>query len=260
MRTETITCQQCQSTFEWLTSYDPEDALYRLLKPTLCKPCFDIEAEEEERGIRERKGRELKEGIDNYIALIQGKIPPLFRSTDIDHPRFNRRAWEKLKTWRPTPEKPWLGLIGGTGTCKSRIAYRLALDIAREWAADGSSPKVVFTPAHEITAATWAQFGGRQHDTRPSWDERTPAQQARGFLDAVREADLLLIDDLGKGRLSPAVAAELFALIDHRYVNQLPTLWTANSTPEEIAASLTEDMGAPLAGRLNDSSRIIRLQ
>ena len=37
-------------------------------------------------------------------------------------------------------------------------------------------------------------------------------------------------------------------------------IWTANSTPEEIASCMSEDMAAPFAGRLNDSSRIVRFK
>ena len=68
------------------------------------------------------------------------------------------------------------------------------------------------------------------------------------------------VDDLGKGRMTPAVASEFFDVIDHRHKENMPVIWTANSTPEVIAANMTLDMAAPFAGRLNDCSRIIRFQ
>jgi len=52
----------------------------------------------------------------------------------------------------------------------------------------------------------------------------------------------------------------MFALINHRHCHALQTIWTANSTPEQIASNLAEDMAGPFAGRLNDSSRILRLK
>jgi len=268
MKTETITCESCQASFEW--EHDLDEKWRELLKPNYCEPCLAIAKEQEELAKREAKQRKLKERIDGYVEGIRGKIPPLFQKTDINHPRFNRAGWDKLKDWRPTDEKPWLGLIGETGTSKSRIGHLLSLEIAREMANDRFSamtfsnnkrePGIMLVSSNEITSASMLQFSNKQHATRPLWDDRTPAQQARDFLDALRTADFLLIDDIGKGRLSPAVAAEFFAIVDHRYQYQLPMIWTANSTPEEIASCMSEDMAAPFAGRLNDSSRIVRFK
>jgi DNA replication protein DnaC len=106
-----------------------------------------------------------------------------------------------------------------------------------------------------------AQFGGKfEGGSRSIHDDRSPAQHARAWLDKLRDVDVLLIDDLGKGKLSPAVASEMFALVDHRHVNQLVTIWTSNSAPETIAECMTPDMAAPFAGRINESSQIFHFK
>lgn len=268
MRTEAINCQDCGKTFDWETDYQPEDPLYSCFQPTRCETCEAVRDEQIRLANLEEEQAKLAARVARFIDRVHDMIPPLFQKTDIAHPRFNGAVWHKIKSWRPTSEKPWMGLIGPTGTSKSRMAHLLAMDIARDiaerhFAESGNGthrePRVVFATSYEIGDAALAQYSTIQHATRRAYDERSPAQAARGFLDRLRSADLLVFDDLGKGRLTPAVCAELFAIIDHRYASLLPTIWTANSTPSEIASSMPQDIGPPFAGRLHDSSRIVKL-
>ncbi len=255
MNTETITCQECSAPFTWGPDYSPS---YPFFKPKYCEKCLPIiearNAEEE----RQRQLRDRQERIDGFMDGVRAKVPPLFQKTDTGHPRFNASAWSRIKDIRLTDDKPWIGLIGPTGTSKTRIGYLLAVDIIHELAEPcfhietlyDRPPLTVFVSSYKITEAVMAQFSGTKED---QFD-------AREWLDNLRTANFIMIDDLGKGRLSPAVAAEFFALVDHRYQHALPMIWTANSAPEQIAGTLAEDLAAPFAGRLNDSSRILKFK
>ena len=132
-----------------------------------------------------------------------------------------------------------------TGRCKTRLAYRYAADELKRLTAE-RIPTFEFVASYEIDNAVNHQYGS-------DFQEKA---KARYFLDRLREVDVLLIDDLGKGRLTPAVASELFALIDHRHSHLARTIWTSNSSPESIAAGLPEDMSGPFAGRIIESSKI----
>jgi DNA replication protein DnaC len=256
--TETIACQECSSTFEWEDKYKNDSSFRGMFKPDHCEKCAPIiEARQAE--IQRRHQEEKRhERIDGFMDAIRAKVPPLFQKTNVAHPRFNTSAWSRIKDIRPTDEKPWLGFVGETGTSKTRIAYLIALEIIREMAEPRFNteafldrpPSVMFVSSYQITEAVMAQFSG----TKESQSD------ARSWLDSLRAAHFLMIDDLGKGKLSPAVAAEMFAIVDHRYQHEMAMIWTANSTPEQIAANLSEDMAAPFAGRLNDSSRILRFK
>ena len=257
--TEDITCE-CGTVFQWTNDGD-EWMRHFNHRPSHCAVCDErIENKREaKREIERQLEREKKlaghlEGLKN---TIEKRIPPLFLATDTAHPKFNLPGWNAVKDWKPSAEKPWIGLIGETGTSKSRIAYLLAANelewITRINCKNNEYPKRAtfsFVSSYEIT-----DLAMRLHTGTFSQKE-----EAGGDLADLRKVDLLLIDDLGKGRMSPAINGELFALIDHRYKHQLRTIWTSNSTPEAIAANMSEDMAAPFAGRLNDCSRIIRFQ
>lgn len=201
----------------------------------------------------ERKAEEIRAKIEKARENALDELPTLFHSTDIAHPRFNAQAWNKVKDHALTAEKPWLGLLGETGLSKTRIASLIFIEeagrIAEKWEVNDwrrQKPTLVFVTGYRICELAGIVSTG-------SFDQK---EEARKELEQITTCDLLLIDDLGKGNVKDAAAASLFALINERYANVLRTIWTANSTPEQIAATMNSDMAAPFAGRLNDHSKI----
>ncbi len=223
------TCYDCTREF---SSFNP-----------YASACPDCEAK--------HKAERLEQSRKNNRDKVRAEVPALFRSTDISHAKFNRKAWDKIKDHKLTEEKPWLGLVGMTGRCKSRLAYLYAQDeitrLADAWS-DGTEriPSFKFATSYQIGEAVLKQYG----------EDKQAKRAAREFLDGIRDTSVLLIDDIGKGRLTPAVASELFALVDHRHAHLSRTIWTSNSAAEVIAEGLTEDMAGPFAGRLIESSTI----
>lgn len=251
MTTEHLTCKTCAASFQW--ENDGSD-FSDILRPDLCPKCHDeLYAKREAEQLAEQEAK-IEDELLRFRNKITAAVPPLFRLTDTAHPRFNARAWEKIRQWTPTAERPFAGLCGGTGGSKTRISYLLASkrleDTARDQIRDygpGRSrlPTFHFVPSYDLSEMALRQFTG-------------DGGNSRSLLDSIRKCDLLLLDDLGKGRLSPAAAAEMFAVIDCRYANLKTTIWTSNSPPEKIFEHLPEDMAAPFAGRLNEASKIYK--
>lgn len=231
-------CLACDSMFQPSGEWD-----------SICDPC--AEKLDEERAERQRL--EIERKIAENLAIIRQRVanatPALFRATDTKHPKFNGTAWAKIKEHRFTANQPWLGLVGTTGRCKSRLAYLFAAQ-ELERLTDTTLPSFELIASYEI-----GELVQRLHGD--DWSDKA---KARAYLDKLRRVDLILIDDLGKGRATPAVAAELFALIDFRHSHQLRTIWTSNSSPEAIAAGMPEDMAGPFAGRINESSKIFNFR
>ena len=56
----------------------------------------------------------------------------------------------------------------------------------------------------------------------------------------VSEPDLLLLDDLGAERANEWVRERIFVIVNHRYREELPTTFTSNTGPKDLAAQLGE--------------------
>lgn len=70
-------------------------------------------------------------------------------------------------------------------------------------------------------------------------------------------ANILLLDDIGKGRL-PATAEELlFDLLDERSERTLPVIWTSNAKASDLHGAFTHDRADAIIRRLAEFSTIV---
>ncbi|MEI6177998.1 MAG: hypothetical protein WCS43_13990 [Verrucomicrobiota bacterium] len=261
---ERITCP-CGTVFEWdnTASHLLGGKWADIFRPKHCETCQDAIDRKNEKENRERSEREAAEKITASIQRLNdklaGRTPARYRDTDIQHAGFNRKLWNRVKVWRPTSEIPWLGLVGESGASKTRIQYLLLREIMIESIdGKGHSPlSFEIATAYELSEAVRNQYSKRRPEGHSFNDDSTEGERSRAYLDRMATAGILLLDDLGKAKNTPAVASELFAIIDRRHAENLPMVWTANSPPEQIVSGMSPDMAGPLAGRLIECSTII---
>jgi hypothetical protein len=67
-----------------------------------------------------------------------------------------------------------------------------------------------------------------------------PGRDIDEWMDAVKNADLLVLDDLGAEKPNPWVRERLFVIVNHRYRESLPTIFTSNIGPKDLAEQLGE--------------------
>ena len=67
-----------------------------------------------------------------------------------------------------------------------------------------------------------------------------PGRNLDEWMDAVKNADLLVLDDLGSERVTEWVRERIFVIVNHRYREALPTIFTSNIGPEELPGKLGE--------------------
>lgn len=119
---------------------------------------------------------------------------------------------------------PWLVLSGPNGTGKTHQAC--AVMLCEIW-------------EHPELGARFASMGkilGRVNDT---YGTRESAESA---LHEYTNCRLLVIDDFGKERPgSASQAARFFRVINERYDNMKPTIFTTNLTSAELTQALTVD-------------------
>lgn len=74
--------------------------------------------------------------------------------------------------------------------------------------------------------------------------------EAEAMIARAKRADLLILDDLGKERLTDRGGEVLFSVIDHREVARKATWITTNLNGDELAKKLGDDRGPAIIARI----------
>lgn len=180
--------------------------------------------------------RAVEENCNN--AEARRVVPPLFWDTDA---RRLSQPWHvQALSW--VYGDTGLLLYGKTGSGKSRCAYKL---VERE-----------ILQGHSVEAYSHGEF------CRDAVRGATDRVFADGFNRRVRNCDILLVDDIGKARLTTLdggtkVSAEaLFDTIDHRSQHRLPCIFTTNCTGADFERQWG-DHGAALSRRLREFCKTV---
>jgi DNA replication protein DnaC len=67
-----------------------------------------------------------------------------------------------------------------------------------------------------------------------------PGRNLDEWMDAVQNAEFLVLDDLGSERTTEWVRERIFVIVNHRYREALPTIFTSNIGPKDLAEQLGE--------------------
>lgn len=126
-----------------------------------------------------------------------------------------RLAFERAVAFARKPQG-WLLLRGGYGCGKTHLAAA----IANECIARGQPVLLVNLP--DLLDHLRATYGP---DSEVSFDER---------FDQVRNAPVLILDDLGTQNATSWAQEKLYQILNHRYNAQLPTVVTTNQDLEDI--------------------------
>lgn len=171
------------------------------------------------------------EARQEAVASLES-FPEVIRETDRE--RMSPSLLSVVDAWNPSARRSLI-IFGGTRTGKTRAAYLVAERFAK---ATGRSP--VFHSMRTFSAALMKGFRDKRHDEQ---------------LDSLCRAPLLVLDDLGKEKLTDRLASDLFALIDDRTANRRPTVITTNLDGNALEAKLSHsdpELAAALVARLRE--------
>jgi DNA replication protein DnaC len=105
----------------------------------------------------------------------------------------------------------WLVFVGPYGCGKTHLAAAIANYARRELS---MSPIFAVVPdLLDYLRSTFAPDSDTTYESR---------------FDAVRSTDLLILDDLGTENTTPWAREKLFQIVNHRYMERLPTVFTTN--------------------------------
>ncbi len=137
------------------------------------------------------------------------------------------RAAEKvetyLKNWEENREAGrGIYFCGGVGTGKTHLAVAVMNELIQR-----KRVPSLFVTVPELLD----NLRGAYNDPGRDIDE---------WMEHVKNADLLVLDDLGSERPTEWVQERVFVVVNHRYREELPTIFTSNIGPKDLAAQLGE--------------------
>jgi hypothetical protein len=193
--------------------------------------------------VRESKHHdELNREKSAKLALAWKHLcPPLYQQTNWKHPGLSPACCEHARTWWAN-NGLGLGFYGPSGRGKTRAMW----EILRRHHFAGR--KVLAVSAQKIQSAV-SDFHA---------DANAERNEARKLIRDCKVVGILLIDDIGKERTSPAVASALHDIIETRFSHKRPTLWTSELTGEDLAQKLGDNYANGLTRRIRESSTIIQ--
>jgi len=180
---------------------------------------------------REESSRERQNHLQRYSnlgSLARFTFDNLLlegRSGDVVSQEQFSRAYEAARTFVADP-KGWLILAGSSGSGKTHLAAA----IANERISYGYPAFYITTP--DLLYRLRASFSP---DSEIPYDE---------FFDQVRNAPLLILDDLGAQTSTPWTKEKLDQLLTHRFNSELPTVI--------VAITPIEQLGDRIHSRLTD--------
>lgn len=167
-------------------------------------------------------GEQVAEQRERRLAYFLAHVPRRYANVVPDD---TATAWARAVAGNPVDTRSLL-IVGPTGTGKTHHAYATL----RALADTGSGAQWVAYTAADLYAAL-----------RPRAGRDTEAEFER-----IASADVLFVDDLGAAKLSEWTEEVTYRLINNRYEQCLPGIFTSNVPPSQLRDCLGERIASRL--------------
>ena len=244
-------CEFCGKSLYWIApSINGTVKTWWMVEQCDCEKAIEYQAAE--LAALEEKRHAESEELDR--ARKRERIERLIGNSGIGK-RFQQRTFENFKCTREEQKTCFevakkyaenfeeylsngtgLVLFGSTGTGKTHLAAAIALQLL------SNGVPVVFKTSIDLFS-----------DIRRTYDSEASESK---MIDTYNTTDLLIIDDLGKEKITTWSASILFAIINARYERMLPTIITTNLGYDDLANMLGDDRtrAGAIVSRIKETS------
>ena len=192
---------------------------------------------DEDQEYRNEKMREYRH--ETYVKPFLETVPVKFRSASFDAIRptpEQKQIWSEVKiTWE---DAKGLFISGNVGTGKTLLAVLCGRHLAE------SEKHVRFENMTSLLVKIQMSYGGGKI---VDYDE-------------CLNIDTLIIDDIGKERLTDWSGQIIYDIINTRTENLRRTIITSNFTPTQIIAKLGDNYGQAIVSRLAEACQFFELK
>ena len=229
-------CRECGGVIRYPTPEGESSRWLRLLAPKVCvacEPVIEARAAECEREYERAEAASRKaDRVRKWLIIC----PARYQNTN--PAQVPERLMVAAAEWQFGERG--LGIVGPTGQRKTRamflLLHRLYVDEGRR-----------------VAYLTTSEFS---HKVSRLSSEKM--EQLDEFIGNLCTVPILFMDDLGKGRMTDRVESEFYHVIEERYKNLKPILFTANGTASQLAGLMGEDRGAAVMRRLSEMCEVIK--
>jgi DNA replication protein DnaC len=188
----------------------------------------------------ENNARDAAQRLEVRSQMWETICPSEFKKEiDFTKPGNSPALFQRLGAWEYESGEPkkvnGKGILatGGTGRCKSRYMFKLC--------------ERYFKAGRRVVCVSHTTFRREL-----SYLMREEPRQGVRYMDLLLHADIMFMDDLGKGEITPASEEAFEMLLDKRTSNGKPCFFTSNDNMSTLQRRLSADRGAPIIRRLMD--------
>ena len=198
---DSVKCPICQDAGYLRNDFPVGHPMFGRMIPCVCK----------QQEIDERRADELRQ-LSNLDMFSR----QTFEDFDGDIAGLEE-AYESAIQFAQEPGNRWLFLYGPCGAGKTHLAIAIAR-YAMQW----HNMSVYFAVVPDLLDHLRATF---DPNSGSAYDDR---------FNTIRNAQLLVLDDLGTENATPWAKEKLYQIINHRYMEQLPTVITSNVDQRKV--------------------------